>query len=169
MRTLLVDNHDSYTYNLFQLLAEVNGAEPLVLANDDDRLRTMPGPGIDDAVIVDAGGAVVEGSTTSLLWWRGDTLCLPPSGPHLLDGVTRRLILARAARRTPVVFEQCRPEDLDHLEVWAVNALHGIRPVTRWIGVPVIPADPSRAQSWSASLDAACEPVWATASGLLPS
>jgi hypothetical protein len=28
VRTLLIDNYDSYTYNLFQLLAEVNGGEP---------------------------------------------------------------------------------------------------------------------------------------------
>lgn len=25
IRTLLLDNYDSYTYNLFQLIAEVNG------------------------------------------------------------------------------------------------------------------------------------------------
>lgn len=25
IRTLLIDNYDSYTYNLFQLIAEVNG------------------------------------------------------------------------------------------------------------------------------------------------
>ena len=34
MRTLLVDNYDSYTYNLFQLLAAVNGEPPLVVRND---------------------------------------------------------------------------------------------------------------------------------------
>jgi para-aminobenzoate synthetase len=28
VRTLLIDNYDSYTFNLFQLLAEVNGGEP---------------------------------------------------------------------------------------------------------------------------------------------
>jgi len=27
-RTLLIDNYDSYTYNLFQLLAEVSGGGP---------------------------------------------------------------------------------------------------------------------------------------------
>lgn len=28
LRTLLIDNYDSYTYNLFQLIAEVNGGAP---------------------------------------------------------------------------------------------------------------------------------------------
>ncbi|MFB9587675.1 aminodeoxychorismate synthase component I [Streptomyces racemochromogenes] len=56
MRTLLIDNHDSYTYNLFQLLAEVNGEEPVVIANDAaaaadldldafDNIVISPGPG----------------------------------------------------------------------------------------------------------------------------
>ena len=27
MKTLLIDNYDSYTWNLFQLLAEVNGSD----------------------------------------------------------------------------------------------------------------------------------------------
>ncbi len=34
MKTLLIDNYDSYTYNLFQLIAEVNGEEPVVILND---------------------------------------------------------------------------------------------------------------------------------------
>jgi para-aminobenzoate synthetase len=61
MRTLLIDNHDSFTYNLFQLLAEVNGAEPLVVRNDEacwdelerlefDNVVISPGPGRPDAV-----------------------------------------------------------------------------------------------------------------------
>ncbi|MET9439364.1 aminodeoxychorismate synthase component I [Streptomyces sp. NPDC006610] len=56
MRTLLIDNYDSYTYNLFQLIAEVNGAEPVVVTNDDrgadgidlaafDNVVISPGPG----------------------------------------------------------------------------------------------------------------------------
>ncbi|HEX5405900.1 MAG TPA: hypothetical protein VFX16_26795 [Pseudonocardiaceae bacterium] len=42
MRTLLVDNHDSYTFNLFQLIAEVSGTEPVVVVSDDPALATMP-------------------------------------------------------------------------------------------------------------------------------
>lgn len=56
MRTLIVDNYDSYTYNLFQLAAQVYGVEPVVLTNDDeewarldlgrfDALIVSPGPG----------------------------------------------------------------------------------------------------------------------------
>ncbi|MCM3886690.1 aminodeoxychorismate synthase component I [Frankia sp. R82] len=57
MRTLLVDNYDSYTYNLFQLIAQINGADPVVVRNDDpvlsehafirqfDNVVISPGPG----------------------------------------------------------------------------------------------------------------------------
>ena len=56
MRTLLIDNYDSYTYNLFQLIAEVNGIEPTVVTNDVsptnapdldefDNIVISPGPG----------------------------------------------------------------------------------------------------------------------------
>jgi anthranilate/para-aminobenzoate synthase component II len=34
VRTLLVDNYDSFTYNLYALLTAVNGAEPTVIRND---------------------------------------------------------------------------------------------------------------------------------------
>jgi para-aminobenzoate synthetase len=56
MLTLLIDNYDSFTYNLFQLLAKVNGREPLVIRNDKatweelkrlefDNVVISPGPG----------------------------------------------------------------------------------------------------------------------------
>jgi para-aminobenzoate synthetase len=51
VRTLLIDNHDSYTYNLFQLLAVVNGAEPVVLANDAPQLRAGDLAGFGNVVI----------------------------------------------------------------------------------------------------------------------
>jgi para-aminobenzoate synthetase len=58
VRTLLIDNYDSYTYNLFQLIAGVNGSEPTVLTNDAalpsdlstafDNVVISPGPGRPD-------------------------------------------------------------------------------------------------------------------------
>ncbi|GLZ36366.1 aminodeoxychorismate synthase, component I [Lentzea sp. NBRC 105346] len=54
MRTLLVDNYDSYTYNLFQLMSSTFGAEPTVVTNDSNTWD-----GIDlslfDAVVVSPG------------------------------------------------------------------------------------------------------------------
>jgi para-aminobenzoate synthetase len=56
MRTLLIDNHDSYTYNVFHLLAAASGEEPTVVNNDAVSWRVLnrskfdafvlsPGPG----------------------------------------------------------------------------------------------------------------------------
>ncbi|MBL3671468.1 gamma-glutamyl-gamma-aminobutyrate hydrolase family protein [Streptomyces sp. M2CJ-2] len=55
MRTLLIDNYDSFTYNLYQLLGEVNGLPPVVVRNGTDwdtldlaaydAIVVSPGPG----------------------------------------------------------------------------------------------------------------------------
>jgi para-aminobenzoate synthetase len=56
MTTLLIDNYDSYTYNVFHLLAAVRGEEPIVIHNDMvtwralarwdfDAIVLSPGPG----------------------------------------------------------------------------------------------------------------------------
>ncbi|GAB3701312.1 aminodeoxychorismate synthase component I [Nocardiopsis oceani] len=54
MRVLLVDNHDSYTFNVFQLLAHVLGEEPRVLTNDDERWSDFD-PAAVDAVVLSPG------------------------------------------------------------------------------------------------------------------
>ncbi|HET8862043.1 MAG TPA: chorismate-binding protein, partial [Solirubrobacterales bacterium] len=51
MKTLLIDNYDSFTYNLFQLLAEVNEEEPLVVRNDEARWAELSDLGCDNVVI----------------------------------------------------------------------------------------------------------------------
>ena len=56
IKTLLIDNYDSFTFNLFQLIAQVNGQEPIVIKNDQlawddlknyrfDNIVISPGPG----------------------------------------------------------------------------------------------------------------------------
>ncbi len=54
MRTLLIDNYDSFTYNLFQLLWEVNGSEPVVVRNDEASWEELARRGFD-AVVVSPG------------------------------------------------------------------------------------------------------------------
>jgi len=44
LRTLIIDNYDSYTYNLYQLVADVNGgAPPLVVRNDATSVAEIRG------------------------------------------------------------------------------------------------------------------------------
>lgn len=56
VQTLIIDNYDSYTFNLYQLIAEVNGRLPLVIQNNQmdwesvqqlafDNIVISPGPG----------------------------------------------------------------------------------------------------------------------------
>lgn len=58
-RTLIVDNYDSFTYNVFQLVAEITNLPPVVLTNDTagfsvadlrgfDNVIVSPGPGRPD-------------------------------------------------------------------------------------------------------------------------
>ncbi|MGW2893762.1 chorismate-binding protein [Streptomyces sp. NPDC001212] len=70
MRTLLVDNDESFTHNLFHRLAEVNNREPEVVRHDDpswrpgllrdfDNVVLCPGPGTPHDRAVTAIGAEV--------------------------------------------------------------------------------------------------------------
>jgi branched-subunit amino acid aminotransferase/4-amino-4-deoxychorismate lyase len=84
--------------------------------------------GADEALLVSADCHVLEGTTTSLLWWHGNTLCAPPAEAAVLPSVTRATLLDMAAARgIPVRFELVRPDELRARQVWAVNALHGVR------------------------------------------
>lgn len=53
MRILLIDNYDSFTYNLYQYIGEVNGAPPTVVPNDADWAEI----GVDqfDAIVISPG------------------------------------------------------------------------------------------------------------------
>jgi para-aminobenzoate synthetase len=95
MRTLLIDNYDSYTYNLAQLIAMVNGAPPTVIANDEvsaddidlstfDNVVISPGPG-HPARTRDFGisAAILERATIPVLG-----VCLGHQGIVTLAGGT---------------------------------------------------------------------------------
>ncbi|MDO5661590.1 MAG: chorismate-binding protein [Brachybacterium sp.] len=103
MKILLVDNHDSYTYNLHQLIARTLGTVPHVIAADDpaldarliedaDAVVISPGPGRPQcAGDVGAWPALIAASDVPVLG-----VCLGHQGLALLSGAD--VALAPAAR-----------------------------------------------------------------------
>ena len=67
MRTLLIDNYDSFTYNLYQLLGEVNGSEPIVVRNDALTGRSSSRRRFDNVVISPGPGRPERPSATSAI------------------------------------------------------------------------------------------------------
>ncbi|MGD9737600.1 MAG: aminodeoxychorismate synthase component I [Solirubrobacterales bacterium] len=55
MKTLLIDNYDSFTYNLFQLLSEANGEEPIVVRNDAMSWEELAGSRDFDNIVISPG------------------------------------------------------------------------------------------------------------------
>lgn len=96
----------------------------------------------DEVLLLSEDGYVIEGATTSLLWWDGDTLCAPDPALGPLPSITSTLILDEArARSVPTEYRCVCPDDLVDREVWLVNALHGIRRVAQWAGPQTSAAD----------------------------
>lgn len=165
------------------LIARVRPAPPLhetaVLAThgspDPRGTPTVKGPDIDallaardqhtargatDAVLLSPAGDIVDGTTTALLWWRNGTLVAPSSSLARVDSVTAKSIrLIASATGATVTEEFATPKDLDGCEVWAVNALHGIRLVTSWIDGPAVKTTETVHRSWRERLAALRRPL----------
>jgi para-aminobenzoate synthetase len=113
VKTLLVDNHDSYTYNVFHLLAAASGEEPMVVNNDAvswrvltrmdfDAIVLSPGPGHpsrwhDFGVCSD----ILRKSEVPVFG-----ICLGHQGiGNLLDGTVNRAPMAMHGRLSRVMHE----------------------------------------------------------------
>ncbi|KAL1150236.1 hypothetical protein V6Z11_A10G243500 [Gossypium hirsutum] len=59
VRTLLIDNYDSYTYNIYQELSVINGVPPVVVRNDEltwkDIYRLLYEDGAFDNIVISPG------------------------------------------------------------------------------------------------------------------
>ncbi|CAN5888141.1 aminodeoxychorismate synthase component I [soil metagenome] len=51
VKSLLIDNYDSFTFNLYQLIAEVNGVAPEVVRNDEVGWSDLANSGFDNIVV----------------------------------------------------------------------------------------------------------------------
>lgn len=149
----------------------------LVVATADADPRTVPhlkGPDLDrlsalrqrvqrrgaqEAILLDHG-RVSDGTTTALLWWRGDALFAPPFSLPRVDSVAARTVRGvAAALGVPVEDVAVRPSELEGAVLWAVNALHGIRAVTAWVDGPALAQDPVRTDAWRARFAALARPL----------
>jgi len=111
----------------------IKGPDLAALSALRERARAA---GAGDALLYTAEGTVLEVAHSALLWWRGETLCIPAVDLAVLPSVTRTLIVALAGRLgIEVSQERCSIDELVTLPSWTVNALHGIRPVARWVGL----------------------------------
>ena len=144
---------------------ELRTAGPLELSYPD-----MKGPNIArlsavnaslgaEALITDATGWVREGATTSLIWWDGEQGRVAPQGERV-PSITEALIVGDASiRGEPLLPTQATVSEISQHEVWAVNALHGIRSVTRIDRVELPRPDLDRLQRFREAHDATWEPV----------
>lgn len=122
--------------------------------------RRAAAEGAQEAVLIAPSGTVLESATASVLWWEDDTLCLPPPRLPVLPGVTAGLVQERALRSgIRIAHRERTVAELDGREVWLVNALHGIRPVTGWTGRPMRVPPAERAGEWRTWLDGLMEPL----------
>lgn len=93
IRTLLIDNYDSFTYNLYHYLTEVNGCPPVIVPNDwgdwtvdvldqFDNVVISPGPGSPDRP--EDFGICAEAITSARIPVLG--ICLGHQGIALMHG-----------------------------------------------------------------------------------
>ncbi len=115
-----------------------------------ERLREQArSAGATEAVILDAEGYIIDGATTCLLWWRDGALTSPPPQFTRVNSVTVSVVNDIAREQgVSLAIEAATPASLEECEVWAVNALHGIRPATAWVNGPRTTVDENRLASW---------------------
>ena len=92
-------------------------------AGFDRALAEAASDGVDDAVLLTAGGYVAECAVWSLFWWEDGVLCAPPLELGVLPGVARarleELSGGLAQRRV-------RPDGLEGRSLFVANAVRGI-------------------------------------------
>lgn len=94
-----------------------------------------------EALLLDGTGHVLEGATTSIVWWLpGSHVPHTVAAPLRVPSVTEALLGNAAAQwdSAGARSADASPEALLDAEVWAVNALHGIRTVTTLDGQALV-------------------------------
>ena len=97
------------------------------------------GAGADEALVVDAEGRVVEGTTSNVYVVRAGALVTPPEEDGILVGITRQKVLEIArALAVPVEQRSLAPSDFASAdEAFISSSIREIVPVVRVDGAPV--------------------------------
>jgi branched-chain amino acid aminotransferase len=88
---------------------------------------------VDEALMLNANGYLAEGTISNIFFVRDGVLCTPAIGCGILDGITRMIVLDRAARKGITVKEgEFGPAELyDASEVFITNSTMEVMPVRR--------------------------------------
>jgi branched-subunit amino acid aminotransferase/4-amino-4-deoxychorismate lyase len=94
---------------------------------------------VDEAILADAGGRVLEGAVSNVFVVSGGRLVTPSLTLGILPGITRAAVLELARAAALVVEERAvtGAELLDAHEVFLTNAVQGVVPVVALDGRPV--------------------------------
>lgn len=119
MRTLLVDNHDSFTVNLFHQLAEVNGREPDVVRNDDPRWRPSWLDGFDNVVLSPGPGTPHRAADVGICADLARTAARPVLGVCLGHQTIAAVHGARVGHAPEPCHGRCSPVEHDGTGLFA--------------------------------------------------
>jgi branched-chain amino acid aminotransferase len=104
----------------------LDGVKSLSYAANMLASRLAQERGFDEALLVTPHGRVLEGTTSSFFWVRDGELLTPPLDEHLLDSITRRLVMrVTSAREASTTLE-----DLDAAEeAFLASSVREVMPV----------------------------------------
>ncbi len=96
-------------------------------------LKEARARGAHEALVIDAKGQIVEGTTSNVFIVRGGELCTPPEQANILPGITRAHLLEIAGEMGhPVHFEALTSDQLAAAdEVFVCSSLREVVPVVR--------------------------------------
>jgi branched-chain amino acid aminotransferase len=95
--------------------------------------------GFDEALLVNPDGRVLECPTASFFWVRARELLTPPLEDHVLESITRRLIMAvTGARERPTTLEELASAE----EAFIASSVREVLPVHRIEGLELAAPGP---------------------------
>lgn len=110
----------------------VSGAKSIAYAANMSALRYAKAHGFDDVIFRD-GDRILEGTTSTLITFRGHKVRTPVVGGDVLPGTTQAALFAQlseqgfSCKEKPLLYDDLRKAD----SVWLVSSIRGATRVTR--------------------------------------